>query len=85
LLQRLYECRVTRLSIRIVCGGAYERSNAPHVFALLRLRGERPRDRRAAERGDELPSADADSHLSRPKRIMTAAMAKNITPQSASL
>jgi hypothetical protein len=52
----------------------------------LRVCGERPRKRRTAERGNELPSADAHCHFPRPNGIMPRGdMDKNITPQSAGL
>jgi hypothetical protein len=35
---------------------------------LLRARNERPRDRRAAESGNEFPPCDVDRHFTRPYR-----------------
>ena len=42
------------LCVRIVRGDGHEHADAPHAFALLRARRERPRRRRAAEQRDEL-------------------------------
>jgi len=39
------------LALRIVRGQVHEHADAPHPLALLRMRRERPRCRRAAERG----------------------------------
>ena len=56
LLQRLYERRFAGLSFRIVRGRVHEHADAPHALSLLRPRRERPRDRRAAEKRNELTS-----------------------------
>jgi hypothetical protein len=37
----------------------HQYADAPHALALLRTRRERPRSRRAAERGYEFPSSVA--------------------------
>ena len=53
---------------------------------LLRTCGERPRRSRTAKRGYELPSSDADGHLTRPQWDQARCnLAKNITPQSVGL
>jgi len=59
LLQALQKCGDAPLPFRIVRGQVHQHADAAHALALLRPRGERPRDRRAAEQGDEL----APSHL----------------------
>jgi hypothetical protein len=45
---------------------APENTDAPHAFALLRPRGERPCGCRATECEYKLSSADVDCHLTRP-------------------
>jgi hypothetical protein len=52
-LQPLREDREASLSIRIVGGPAFEHSDATHPVGLLRARGARPGDCRAAEKGEE--------------------------------
>jgi hypothetical protein len=47
LLQPLLECREAYLVVLIVHGRAREHADAPHLFALLRARRERPRCRSA--------------------------------------
>jgi hypothetical protein len=49
---------------------------------LLRTRRERPKDGRTAERGHEMPSSDADCHLT-PRRDHARChfLGKAITPQ----
>jgi hypothetical protein len=51
LLQLLPERRNARLSFRIVRGQIHQNADPPRPLALLRPRRERPRGRRAAERG----------------------------------
>jgi hypothetical protein len=54
MLQPLHERRETGLSFRIVPGKGYERADAPHPFALLGTRQDRPRSR-AGKHSNELP------------------------------
>jgi ELWxxDGT repeat protein len=57
LLQRLQECRVAGLPLRIVDGAAAaEHADASHPLRLLRARHHRSR-RRAAEKSDEIASS----------------------------
>src|SRR5262249_21507078 len=56
LRQRLCERQEAGLSCRIVCSHVHEHADAPHAVALLRAYRERPGDRRAAEKRDELPA-----------------------------
>src|SRR5215471_19080841 len=42
------------LKVRIVRGGVQEHADAPHFFALLRARRERPTGRRSTEQRDEI-------------------------------
>jgi hypothetical protein len=65
LLQPLQECRVVRLNAPIVCVGAVEHADAPHMIGLLRACCERPR-RRAAEHRNKFPPTDVDGHLTPP-------------------
>jgi hypothetical protein len=62
LLQRLYERRFAGLSFRIVRGRVHEHADAPHALSLLRPRRERPGDRRATEKRNELTSPHILSH-----------------------
>jgi hypothetical protein len=55
MLQSLHECRKPGLSFRVVRGHVHEHADAPHAFALLRPRRERP-SRRAADERDERTS-----------------------------
>jgi hypothetical protein len=48
------ERREAGLKFRIVRGCGQEYADAPHPLGLLRPRSQRPRDRRAAEKRDEL-------------------------------
>jgi len=53
---------------------------------LLRIRAERPRNRRAADNGNELPSADVDCHVTPPQWDHDRCEGrKNITLQNAGL
>jgi hypothetical protein len=52
-LQLLSKFHDARLGFRIVLGQAHQHPDAPHPLRLLRARRERPRCRRAAEKGDE--------------------------------
>ena len=54
LLQALQKYPVARLHYRIVGSKIMEHPHAPHSLALLRVRHERPRRRRAANKCDEL-------------------------------
>jgi hypothetical protein len=51
LLQALQEGGEARLPFRIVGRQVHEHADAPHALALLRACRERPRSRRATERG----------------------------------
>ena len=51
-LEPLQECCDARLSFRILCGEGVEHADAPHPFALLRPRRERPRCSAAEERDE---------------------------------
>jgi hypothetical protein len=51
LLERLQECCISGLCLRIVRRQIRERADASHAIALLRARRERPRERCASERG----------------------------------
>jgi hypothetical protein len=46
---------MSRLRIRIACGEWVEDADAPHTFALLRSRRERPRSH-ATQHTEKLPS-----------------------------
>jgi hypothetical protein len=70
LLQALQECAHARLILRVVRSCAPENTDAPHAFALLRPRGERPCGCRATECEYKLSSADVDCHLTAPNRIV---------------
>jgi hypothetical protein len=63
LQQLLKERRYERLSDRIISGSPRKHADAPHTFALLRVRGERPPESRATECGYKFPPSDADYHL----------------------
>jgi hypothetical protein len=52
-LQLLQEGRDASLFFRIVCGPVQEHADATHPIGLLRVRGARPGDCRAAKKGDE--------------------------------
>src|SRR6516164_6801085 len=54
LLKSLPQSRDAGLPYRIVRGEWHDHADAPHPFALLRARRERPGDRCAAEKRDEL-------------------------------
>src|ERR1700722_3989695 len=54
--QPLQECRLARLSYRIVLTWGPKHADAPHTVARLRAPPERPRKRQAADKADELPS-----------------------------
>ena len=54
----MLECRNADLPFRIVSAERRERPDAPHALQLLRMRGERPHDRRTAEQADELAASD---------------------------
>jgi hypothetical protein len=54
LLQSLQERRDAGLPFRIVRRCIYEHADVPHPAGLLRAHSERPRSRRAGEKGDEL-------------------------------
>jgi hypothetical protein len=54
--QRLLERPDAGLPFRIVRGAGHQHANAPHPFALLRTRRDRPRDRRTAKECDEFAS-----------------------------
>src|SRR5262245_1329865 len=56
LLQPLLECREAYLLVLIVHSRGREHADASHPLGLLRLRRERPRCRRAADKRDELAS-----------------------------
>jgi len=51
LLQALRKSRQTAVSFRIICSEWREHADAAHALALLRARRQRPRGRRAAEKG----------------------------------
>ena len=53
LSQPLHEDRNASLSIRIVGRPALEHTDATHPVGLLRVRGARPDDCRAAKKGEE--------------------------------
>jgi hypothetical protein len=54
LAKRLHERCKARLSFRIVCREVQKHANPPQALGLLRVRRERPRRGRAAEKRDEL-------------------------------
>jgi hypothetical protein len=56
LLQSLQKRGVTGLSLSIVRGKRHERTDPPHLLALLRVRDERPCRRHAADKRDEIAS-----------------------------
>ena len=58
--ERLPEYRVARSSQRSV-RLALQHADEPHPLALLRARGDRPYDSRAAEDRDEIPSPHNNS------------------------
>jgi|SRR6516162_3678365 len=58
LLETLQECAEAGLKFPIVRSRRQENANEAHLLALLRPCRERPRDRRAAEKRDELAAAD---------------------------
>jgi hypothetical protein len=51
LLQSLHKRRKPGLSFWIVCGHIHQHTDAPHALAGLPAHRERPRRRRASERG----------------------------------
>src|SRR5262245_25485816 len=62
LLQPLMESCEARLSFSIIGDGIHEHADPAHL-RLLRPCRERPRRRRAAERGQEFSSSDVASHV----------------------
>src|SRR5208282_1680403 len=62
LVETLPKCLNARTCVRVVLGGRHQNANPTHPLALLRPRGERPRERSAAKGGNELPSCDVDRH-----------------------
>jgi hypothetical protein len=51
LLERLQKRRASGLPFRIAYSQVHQHADAPHTLTPLRARRERPRGRRAAERG----------------------------------
>src|SRR5262249_53203705 len=78
LLQALQKCPQACLRRRIVGSKAIEHADAPNALALLRVRSERPRRRRAAEERDEL----APFHCPIPPVLPNE---RNSTPRAAAL
>jgi hypothetical protein len=62
-LQALHERREARLSLPIVPGQAHKHTDVPNCARLLRPCRERPCDRRAAEKGDELAPPQVPSGI----------------------
>src|SRR5262249_52295156 len=69
LLQTLQKYPIARLSERIVGNKVMEHADAPHALALLRARRERPRNRSAAEQGDELAPRHSITSSARASRV----------------
>jgi tripartite-type tricarboxylate transporter receptor subunit TctC len=66
LRQRLQERGIAGDSFRIVLGKRRQHADTAHPLALLRARGERPRNHRAADRGYQFPASDCDRHVPLP-------------------
>src|SRR6516164_2190987 len=67
------------LSFQIGRSRAHEHADPPHLLALLRARRERPRGRRATERGQQLPPSDGDCHTPLPREVRKG---KDTTPRA---
>ena len=62
-LQPLSECRDESLPLRIILGIGHQHADASHPVRLLRARGHRPTERRAAKQPDDV----APLHVSVPR------------------
>src|SRR5215470_11341196 len=67
--ESLQERRMANSGLWIVSGHSVEHADAPHPFALLRARCERPRNRRTAESGYQFPPSDGDCHTPLPCEV----------------
>src|SRR5215475_7346989 len=65
------------LSFHIGRSRAHENADPPHPFRLLRPCRERPRDRRAAERDQQLPPSDGDCHTPLPCEVRKGTIARH--------
>jgi hypothetical protein len=63
--ERLLERADAGLRFGIALSEPHHHADAPHRIARLSARGERTRQRRAGQRGDELPPSDAACHPTR--------------------